>query len=49
MAAYCGPLGLRQMENVVAVKECCVLFISLDIMHCLSLGVVFLYVGPYTD
>ena len=37
--------GLRQVENVVAVKESCVL-LSLDSMHCLSLGVVFLYVGP---
>ena len=41
MAAYCGPGTKARVESVVAVKESCV-----DSMDCLSLGVVFLIVGP---
>ena len=42
MAASCGPGTKARVESVVAVTES----LSLDSMHCLSLGVVFLIVGP---
>ena len=38
--------GLRQVENVVAVKESCALFKSGQHALFISIGVVFLYVGP---